>query len=75
MLEGHTDSVACVCVVEMGAGAGRGEVEGTVQRVVSGSGDNTLQAWDVERGEPVMVLELRRQPRPASAVVAAGHPH
>ncbi|KAK1865697.1 hypothetical protein I4F81_008223 [Pyropia yezoensis] len=54
VLEGHTDYVMCVCVVDVPGAAGGGE---TVQRVVSGSDDETLRVWDVEEGKQLAVLE------------------
>jgi len=57
VLEGHTDTVTCVCVVEVGGGGDGGGGGAKVQRVVSGSRDNTLRVWDADRGECVAVLE------------------
>jgi len=57
VLEGHSDTVTCVCVVEVGRGGDGGGGGAKVQRVVSGSDDNTLRVWDADRGECVAVLE------------------
>ena len=46
VLEGHSDWVMCVCVVEVGGGGDGGGGGAKVQRVVSGSYDNTLRAWE-----------------------------
>jgi len=48
-LEGHTDSVGCIAVVNNGTG-------GNAARVVSGSGDSTLRVWDVAEGTCVGTL-------------------
>jgi len=48
-LEGHTDSVRCIAVVNDGANGG-------AARVVSGSRDRTLRVWDVAKGTCVATL-------------------
>lgn len=78
VLEGHTDYVMCVCVVDVPGAAGGG---GTVQRVVSGSGDNTLRVWEISAaggaslsssmnlsGQPVMICRARCVTRSAVLV-------
>jgi len=57
VLEGHSEWVTCVCVVEVDAGGDGGDVGGQVQRVVSGSWDNTLRVWDAGGGKCLGVLE------------------
>ncbi|KAK1868842.1 hypothetical protein I4F81_011324 [Pyropia yezoensis] len=59
-LTGHTDGVACMCVVEVSDGASDGAADRTVQRLVSGSNDETLRVWDLERAECIYVLQGHR---------------
>ena len=49
-LDGHTDVVSCVAVVERGG-------NGSGARVVSGSDDSSVRVWDVDGKEPAVVLE------------------
>lgn len=70
VLEVHTDSVNCVCRVTVGARAGGGGAGGTLQRVVSGSDDQTLRVWDVERRQTVAVVEGHRDAVTCVCVVA-----
>ncbi|OSX70022.1 hypothetical protein BU14_0950s0004 [Porphyra umbilicalis] len=57
VLNGHSCSVSCVCVVEVGGGGDGVDCGCKVQRVVSGSDDHTLRVWDADRGECVAVLK------------------
>lgn len=75
VLNGHTSWVHCVCVVEVGAGAGGGGAEGTVQRVVSGSVDNTLHVWDLSPGGSFGPMSRVHLPgSPGQLVPVTGHP-
>jgi len=46
VLEGHSRSVTCVCVVEVGGVGDGGGGGAKVQRVVSGAYDDTLRVWE-----------------------------
>ena len=69
VLEGHSDPVTCVCVVEVDAGGDGVDGGGKVQRVVSGSVDNTLRMWDAVLGECVHVMEGHSDPVTCVCVV------
>jgi len=72
VLEGHSDWVRCVCVVEVGAGGDGGDGGAKVQWVVSGSDDNTLRVWDADRGECVAVLKGHSRTVTCVCVVEVG---